>query len=213
MPGSKRTATSSPSSCWPWSASCSSAMASMGSPDEEPQPRRAALLIALAAAQAMATIAGLLALYYLLPLDHEATWAVVTTLVVGLAALVGLVIFHIHWINASPQTGLRASRPLPRTSRCSYCCSPAPISPWNISHPATSASTSPAATCCISPLLPSRPSDSATSPRNRAGPTAGHRPDHRRRAHHRGRDQGHHRRRAVKTTRHRYDRLADSPTG
>jgi voltage-gated potassium channel len=50
----------------------------------------------------------LLALYYLLPLDREATWAVITTLAIGLAALTGLVVFQVRAILASPYPGIRA---------------------------------------------------------------------------------------------------------
>jgi len=61
----------------------------------------------LSTAEVAATIAGLLALYYLLPLDHEATWAAITTLAIGLVALVGLVIFHVRAILASPHPSIR----------------------------------------------------------------------------------------------------------
>jgi hypothetical protein len=53
-------------------------------------------------------IGVLLALYYNLPFDHEGTWAVVTTLAIGLVALIGLVIFHVRSVLASPYPTVRA---------------------------------------------------------------------------------------------------------
>jgi voltage-gated potassium channel len=72
------------------------------------QPRAPARLIALAALRAAATSAVLLALYYLLPLDRDATWVSITTLAVGLAALIVLIVFQVRWILSSPFPGLRA---------------------------------------------------------------------------------------------------------
>jgi hypothetical protein len=53
-------------------------------------------------------IGVLLALYYNLPFDHEGTWAVVTTLAIGVVALIGLVIFHVRSILASAYPTVRA---------------------------------------------------------------------------------------------------------
>jgi len=58
--------------------------------------------------RAAGSTAALVALYYLLPLDHSAHWAAVTMLSVGLAALVTLIAFQVRWIIASPFPGLRA---------------------------------------------------------------------------------------------------------
>jgi voltage-gated potassium channel len=77
-------------------------------PDITPQPIPSARLIALPAARALATTGVLLALYYLLPLDREATWAAITTLAIGLAALIGLVVFQVRAILAAPFPGIRA---------------------------------------------------------------------------------------------------------
>ena len=71
-------------------------------------PRPPARRIALANLRAATSTAVLVALYYLLPLDRDATWASVTTLAVGLAALIALVIFQVRWILSSPFPGLRA---------------------------------------------------------------------------------------------------------
>jgi voltage-gated potassium channel len=62
----------------------------------------------LAAVRATATTTALLALYYLLPLNHDATWAVVVTLVIGLAVLVALVVLQVRAILASEFPGIRA---------------------------------------------------------------------------------------------------------
>lgn len=52
--------------------------------------------------------AVLVALYYLLPLDHSSTAIAVTVLVIGLVVFLGLVAFHVRWIIRSPFPGLRA---------------------------------------------------------------------------------------------------------
>jgi voltage-gated potassium channel len=77
-------------------------------PDIRPQARPSARLIVLSAGRAAATTGVLLALYYLLPLDREATWAAITTLAIGLAVLIGLVVFQIRSILGSPFPGIRA---------------------------------------------------------------------------------------------------------
>jgi voltage-gated potassium channel len=51
---------------------------------------------------------ALVAIYYLLPLDHSATWAAVTMLVIGLVVLIGLVVFQVRSIVRSRFPGLRA---------------------------------------------------------------------------------------------------------
>ena len=80
----------------------------MASPDEEAEQRRPALRIAVAVARVVAIIGVLLALYYNLPLDHEGTSAVVTTLAIGVVALIGLVIYHVRSVLASPYPTVRA---------------------------------------------------------------------------------------------------------
>ena len=50
----------------------------------------------------------LVVIYYVLPLDHSAGWLAITMLVIGLAALIGLVAFQVHSIIASQYPGLRA---------------------------------------------------------------------------------------------------------
>jgi voltage-gated potassium channel len=77
-------------------------------PENRPQPRPTFRLIALSAARVMATTGVLLTLYYLLPLNRDATWAAITTLVIGLLALVGLVIVQVRLILASLFPGIRA---------------------------------------------------------------------------------------------------------
>ena len=54
------------------------------------------------------TTAVLVAIYYLLPLDHTSTWIAATTLVIGLVALIALVIFQVRSIIRSRFPGLRA---------------------------------------------------------------------------------------------------------
>jgi voltage-gated potassium channel len=62
--------------------------------------------------RAAGSTAVLLAIYYLLPLDHSVRWVAVMTLVIGLAALVGLVAFQVRAISGSPYPGLRAMEAL-----------------------------------------------------------------------------------------------------
>jgi voltage-gated potassium channel len=82
-------------------------MAGGSGPRAQPQPRAPVRLIVLAAVRATATTAALLALYYLLPLNLDATWAVVTTLVIDLAALIALVVVQVRAILASGFPGIR----------------------------------------------------------------------------------------------------------
>jgi voltage-gated potassium channel len=58
------------------------------------------------------SVAALVALYYLLPLDHSSTPAAVTMLLVGLAAFVALVAFQVRLIIRSRFPGLRAAEAL-----------------------------------------------------------------------------------------------------
>ncbi len=53
-----------------------------------------------------------MAIYYLLPLDHAARWVAVTTLVIGLAALLGLVAYQVRAISRSRYPRLRAMEAL-----------------------------------------------------------------------------------------------------
>ncbi len=77
-------------------------------PEASP-PRRA---IVRALLQAMGSTVALVAIYYLLPLDHSSTWVAVTILVIGLAVLIGLVAFQVRWIVTSPFPGLRGVQAL-----------------------------------------------------------------------------------------------------
>ena len=55
---------------------------------------------------------ALVAIYYLLPLDHSSTWVAVTMLVIGLAVLIALVAFQVRWILRSRFPGLRGVQAL-----------------------------------------------------------------------------------------------------
>ena len=54
------------------------------------------------------SIAVLVALYYLVPLDHSSTPAAVTILLIGLAGFIALVAVQVRLIIRSPFPGLRA---------------------------------------------------------------------------------------------------------
>jgi Ion channel len=68
-------------------------------------PRRT---IVRAVLRAVGSTAALVAIYYLLPLDHTSRWAAVTMLAIGLVALVALVVLQVRWILVSRFPGLRA---------------------------------------------------------------------------------------------------------
>jgi hypothetical protein len=63
--------------------------------------------IVSAGLRALANTAALVAIYYLLPLDHTSTWVAATILVIGLAALIALVGFQIRWVIRSRFPRLR----------------------------------------------------------------------------------------------------------
>ena len=72
--------------------------------DERPPPGK----IARALLRAAGSTIVLVAIYYLLPLNHSARWAAITMLVIGLVLLIALVTFQVRSIIASPFPGLRA---------------------------------------------------------------------------------------------------------
>jgi voltage-gated potassium channel len=58
--------------------------------------------------RALGNTAVLVAIYYLLPLDHTSTWIAATILIIGLVAFIALVVFQVRWIIRSRFPGLRA---------------------------------------------------------------------------------------------------------
>ena len=58
--------------------------------------------------QIVGSTSVLIALYYLLPLDHSSTATAITILVIGLAVFIGLVAFHVRSITRATFPGLRA---------------------------------------------------------------------------------------------------------
>ena len=64
--------------------------------------------IVRAGLQALGTTAALVAIYYLLPLDHGSTWVAATIVVIGLAVFITLVTFQVGWISRSRFPRLRA---------------------------------------------------------------------------------------------------------
>lgn len=75
----------------------------------DPAARRRAIgrgLVALL--RATGTVALLLTLYYLLPLDHASDVFVVVVLACGVAGLVALIVFHVHAVTVSSHPVLRA---------------------------------------------------------------------------------------------------------
>jgi voltage-gated potassium channel len=74
-------------------------------PGQSSSPVRTVVLTGL---RAVGTTGALVAIYYLLPLDHTSTWIAATTLVLGLVALIALLIFQVRSIIKSQFPGLRA---------------------------------------------------------------------------------------------------------
>jgi hypothetical protein len=64
-------------------------------------------MIVRAGLRAVGSTVALVAIYYLLPLDHASTWVAVTILVIGLVVLIGLVAFEVRSIVVSRFPGLR----------------------------------------------------------------------------------------------------------
>lgn len=58
--------------------------------------------------RALGNGAVLVAIYYLLPLDHTSTWIAATILIIGLVAFIALVVFQVRWIIRARFPGLRA---------------------------------------------------------------------------------------------------------
>ena len=82
---------------------------SMGASPDGPREARPPLgRIVRSLLRAAVSTAVLVAIYYLLPLDHSARWFAITALAIGLAALVGLVAFQVRAISGSRYPGLRA---------------------------------------------------------------------------------------------------------
>jgi voltage-gated potassium channel len=76
-----------------------------GIPSEVSAPVRAMVSTGL---RALGATVALVAIYYLLPLDHTSTWVAATILVIGLVAFIALVIFQVRSIIRSRFPGLRA---------------------------------------------------------------------------------------------------------
>jgi voltage-gated potassium channel len=77
-------------------------------PQEQAEARPSSRNYVWTVLRSAGTVAALVALYYLLPLDHTSTPTAVTILVIGLVAFIALVTFHVRSIMRSPFPGLRA---------------------------------------------------------------------------------------------------------
>ena len=76
-------------------------------PAAQPEARPPRRMIVRAVLRAVGSTAALVAIYYLLPLDHSSTWVAVTILVIGLVVLIGLVAFQVRSIVVSRFPALR----------------------------------------------------------------------------------------------------------
>jgi hypothetical protein len=77
-------------------------------PQEQAEARPSSGTIAWTVLRAAGSVAALVALYYVLPLDHSSTPVAVTMLVIGLVVFIVLVAFHVRSIVRSPFPQLRA---------------------------------------------------------------------------------------------------------
>ncbi|WP_241002285.1 potassium channel family protein [Streptomyces sp. CB01881] len=82
------------------------------SPPDRDGARPSAGRIAWTALRVVGSVAALVALYYVLPLDHSSTAATVTMLLAGLTGFVALVAVQVHSILRSPRPGIRAAEAL-----------------------------------------------------------------------------------------------------
>jgi voltage-gated potassium channel len=81
-------------------------------PAAQPEASPPLRIIVRALLQAAGSTAALVAIYYLLPLDHFSTWVAVTILAIGLVVLIGLVAFQVRWIVVSRFPALRGVQAL-----------------------------------------------------------------------------------------------------
>src|SRR5690242_3131315 len=81
---------------------------SAGTPRAAPQAQLQPGHVAWVLLRAAGSAVVLVAIYYLLPLDHSARWTAIAMLTIGLAGLGALVTFQVRWIIGSPFPGLRA---------------------------------------------------------------------------------------------------------
>lgn len=77
-------------------------------PRDQAEARLSSRRIAWAVLRAAGSAAALVAVYYLLPLDHSSTPAAVTMLLIGLAGFIALVTWQVRLIIRSPVPGLVA---------------------------------------------------------------------------------------------------------
>jgi hypothetical protein len=77
-------------------------------PHRQEEPRLTPGRITWTVLRVTVSVAALVTLYYLLPLDHSSTSAAVTMLLIGLAGFIALVIAQVRSIIRSPFPGLRA---------------------------------------------------------------------------------------------------------
>jgi hypothetical protein len=77
-------------------------------PQDQAGARPSSGRIAWTVVRVTVSVAALVTLYYLLPLDHSSTQTAITMLLIGLAGFIALVIVHVRLIIRSPFPALRA---------------------------------------------------------------------------------------------------------
>lgn len=141
--------------------------------EELPAGQRRRIVIG-ASLRTIATIIVVVAIYFLIPMDHLITAATVIELVTGGLALFAIIAWQIREIMRAGHPGIRASAPLKLLlSRFLFMClcSRPPTSSWLAHDPPHSVCPWAAPMPCTSRLRSSPPSDSGTSWR-RARPLA-----------------------------------------
>ncbi|HEX6449737.1 MAG TPA: potassium channel family protein [Trebonia sp.] len=74
----------------------------------QPQTRASSRRVAWTVVRAAGSVTALVAIYYLLPLNHSSQRVAITILIIGLAGFIALVAFHARTIVRSPFPQLRA---------------------------------------------------------------------------------------------------------
>jgi voltage-gated potassium channel len=77
-------------------------------PPDQPQARPSSRTMAWTVLRSAGSVTALVAVYYLLPLDHPSVPIALIILLIGLVAFIALVAFHVRWIMRSPFPTLRA---------------------------------------------------------------------------------------------------------
>jgi voltage-gated potassium channel len=120
--------------------------------------------VVLGVLRSLAASVVLVAVYYVLPLDHLAGVPLAVILIVGVAVLLAVAAWQLRLVLRARYPGLRAGEALATTVPLFLLCSPLSTSSWPGRARRASATISPGPIRLISPSPPSAPSGTGTSP-------------------------------------------------